>query len=540
MAESSRYIPKEISQMAKTFAIPEGYAEIEGAEDDDEKISVNQALGKVTLLYEKLRVAVDYAEEHLLRKAAIHRALKRLVLIERRREDLGMTLVQELIRLRYLPNSTVPQRKAAELDAVLDKYILINSEVVTRYQGRKAFNIMSWWLQIAACEIEETLYNFQQRSAIVSTMQSVLERDVALPDSLTPQQQSALLHLAGLRALFRSDESILYYYLLSVRVPGLFSQQTDGIAIRELIGRWDSEKAKMDAFLNHRLSNKLNKIARRYAVYFIILRDVLTVNQDKIEEVLSRPRLLESEISALCSKRYQETRSKVIRSVIRSIIYIFVTKMLIAFVLEAPVDLLLEGHINYVTLAINVFFPPFLMFIASLFIRVPKDENTEKIITEVKDIVYQQRGVTVQPRYTIRHNVVRGGLAKFFYNLFYLITYGITFGVVIYALIQLNFNIVSGGIFIFFLSVVSFFTIRIRTSARDLVVLENKDGFINLLFDFFTIPVIRLGHWLSFKLSKINVFIFLLDFIIEAPLKIMLDALEDWFGFMREKKEEIY
>ena len=44
---------------------------------DEEKIKVHQVSSKVAFLYEKLRNAVDYQEEHLLRKIAIERILKR-------------------------------------------------------------------------------------------------------------------------------------------------------------------------------------------------------------------------------------------------------------------------------------------------------------------------------------------------------------------------------------------------------------------------------------------------------------------------------
>ncbi|MEK7139532.1 MAG: hypothetical protein AAB817_02430, partial [Patescibacteria group bacterium] len=87
---------------------------------------------------------------------------------------------------------------------------------------------------------------------------------------------------------------------------------------------------------------------------------------------------------------------------------------------------------------------------------------------------------------------------------------------------------------------VSFFAVRIRLTARSLIVLDSREGLINILFDFFSVPIVRLGQWLATKLSRINVFVFLLDFVIEAPLKIVLGIIEDWFLFLREKKEEVY
>ncbi len=75
--------------------------------------------------------------------------------------------------------------------------------------------------------------------------------------------------------------------------------------------------------------------------------------------------------------------------------------------------------------------------------------------------------------------------------------------------------------------------------ARELIIIDRREGFLNLLLDFLSLPIVRMGHWFSVKMSKINVFVFLLDFIIEAPLKIVLEVVEDWFSFVREKKEEV-
>jgi hypothetical protein len=294
----------------------------------------------------------------------------------------------------------------------------------------------------------------------------------------------------------------------------------------------------MDYYLYHPLRYKLGRISKKYGIYFVILRDVLQNNQDQIDQIITHPRLLEEKISEVCEKRYKEIRIKVVRAVIRSIIYIFITKMTLALLIEVPIDYILEQGLNYYSLLINILFPPFLMFVISLFIRLPRKRNTEKIIKEVKEIVYQHE--EIEKRFHIRSKTGRSSFTNFFFNLFYFITYGITFGVVVWFLIKLDFNILSGTIFIFFLCLVSFFAITIRLRARELIVLDSKEGIINFLFDLFTLPIVRMGQWLSIKLSKINIFVFFLDFVIEAPLKIILEVVERWFSFVREKKEEIY
>ena len=52
-------------------------------------------------------------------------------------------------------------------------------------------------------------------------------------------------------------------------------------------------------------------------------------------------------------------------------------------------------------------------------------------------------------------------------------------------------------------------------------------------------PIVAVGKWLTEKFSRINVFVFVLDFIIEAPFKIFVDIAEQWTKYVKERKEEI-
>jgi hypothetical protein len=90
------------------------------------------------------------------------------------------------------------------------------------------------------------------------------------------------------------------------------------------------------------------------------------------------------------------------------------------------------------------------------------------------------------------------------------------------------------------LTAVSFFAIRIRNTAKELRVVKKKEGIISFFINFFALPIVAVGRWMSTKFKKINLFAFVMDFIIEAPFKLFVSAFEDWLGFIREKKEEVY
>ncbi len=61
-----------------------------------------------------------------------------------------------------------------------------------------------------------------------------------------------------------------------------------------------------------------------------------------------------------------------------------------------------------------------------------------------------------------------------------------------------------------------------------------------LAFNLFALPIVRAGRWLSRTFSSINLFVFVLDFIIETPFKLLLHFSDTFVSFLREKQEDVY
>jgi uncharacterized membrane protein len=129
---------------------------------------------------------------------------------------------------------------------------------------------------------------------------------------------------------------------------------------------------------------------------------------------------------------------------------------------------------------------------------------------------------------------------KYITGLLYLGLFIISFGTILWVLTKLHFNIIGIVLFMFFLTFVSYFGLRIRFISRRWVVNTNEQKFFGFVWDLFTLPIISLGRWLALKFASINIFVFIMDFIIEAPLKIVLRAVDTFIHFVREKKEEVY
>ena len=80
-------------------------------------------ISRVASVYEKIRNAIEFKDEHLLRKNAIERMLKRRIYTEEKKVKLGNLLISELIRAKYLPNNEIPERVIEEVDNIIEKYL---------------------------------------------------------------------------------------------------------------------------------------------------------------------------------------------------------------------------------------------------------------------------------------------------------------------------------------------------------------------------------------------------------------------------------
>ncbi|MDD4901086.1 MAG: hypothetical protein PHS62_03170 [Patescibacteria group bacterium] len=512
-------------------------------EEDIPKIKVSELISQLAFYYEKIRNSVDYKEDYLLRRSAILRILKRQVIIEGpikilKTEDMAKNMLVELIRAGYLPNNKLPESKIDELAFIIDKYLKLRQESLPRIKDDKQGHEMNKWiLAMASAEIEEKLGVNPVLQVTVSNMYELLSKHIVLPnDSFYQADKEIQIYLSIHRIFMKFDDDMLEFLLLKYfNVDWVKASDRE---IGDLAERIEEIRSAIKEQMDHPLAAQINKIVNHYSVYFTVLDDVVSDNPVRVyEEIKEDPKAFPRLVKKFTQKRYAESKGKLRRAAVRSIIYIFLTKMVLAILLEVPVTIWLGEVLNYNALAINISFPPLLLFLIVLFTRTPSDTNTEKIIQGVEEVVFKERKkkepiILKQP--TKRKQGIRWAFA-----LIYAITFLITFGLVIYFLDKIHFTFVSIVIFLFFLTLVSFFSLRIRKVAREMYIVERGESILAFIADFFYVPIIEVGKWLNEKFSRLNFFVFILDFIIEAPFKIFVDIAEDWTKYVKERKEEI-
>lgn len=504
-------------------------------------LHVDEVASKVAAFYEKIRGIVEWREEHLLRKAAIERILKRRLFLIEDEKEVARPLVLELIRGGHFPNDSIKETKVETVQKLIEKYVFILNKSSPPSEERIKIQLFDWFLGIAACEIEEVLDPPRKERALIDYMTELMKERIEVKEGtfvikgVTEEEKNRQIYIAVQQALFKLDPPIISYHLLKLYYPQWINLSQD--QLEQITGNIYSIKEKIEKDLGHPLTEKIYQICERYDTPYLILGDILAQDPMAAKEKLSQPETLESSIKGVYDRRLRNSKEKLLRAALYSIISIFATKILIALVLEVPFDKYITQQFSYFALSLNILIPPLLMFLMILTIRPLSGTNLQRVILEVMKITY---GSEKKDIYQIKPPSKRGFIMKGFLFIFYLLSFIISFGFIIWGLQKLDFGILSMIIFLVFLSLILFAGTRIRHRAKELQVEEEKETILASIFDFLTLPFVRFGKWLSGQWEKYNVVIILFNILIELPFQYFTEFLEQWRYFLKEKKEEIH
>jgi hypothetical protein len=479
---------------------------------------------------------VDWKEEHLLRKRAIERTLKRRIIFQKENKEMAEPLILELIRSGHFPNDGIPEYKIQKIQKIINKYFFIFENCPQKLQKEK-LELQNWLIDIASFEIEKTLSPSPEEESLIEYMTSIMAEKIKIQreeKKINEDEKNIQIYIAVQKSLFKFDESTITYYLLSKKYPEWQNLSASSPLLSEIAQTIYLVKQNIEKELNHPLSIKFLKICEKYNTPYLILGDIISENPNDSTENLENTEVLESKAKESYNQRLKKLKSRLRRAAVYSTISIFITKVAIAIAIEVPIDRLI-GDFTSLSLMINILFPPFLMFLLVASIRPPSEENFERVMMEVTKIVYQREK---QDIYTLKIPEKRGGILNFVILFIFGLAFLVSFGVIIKILQELNFGALSMIIFVFFVSTISFLGVKIRERSKELTIKEERDTFLDSLFDFFTLPVIRTGSWFSEKLSRLNIAL-IISALIDMPLLTFVQFLEQWRYFLKEKKDEI-
>lgn len=511
----------EIQNLLAFFAVREVPKRAAGTEDALEIFSATQ---QVDSAYESFRNLLDPGDEDVLRRKAIGRFINLRWDLAKDSEKFALALLKDLARGHYVPINT-SRGLAAEIAVVLKKAV--------RFVERSGNVAPKWLFPMTAVEVDRVIYPREGDDSLVYFFFQEMEKKTIWKDeTIDDDDKNTQLFLACHRILAKTDEAELFWHLYRTAQPAWGKNEpTDGEldALRENFGHFQSE---IERALYSPASVRVMRRLHTPAVPFRVLRDV--VRQPNTSAILADNELLAACVRDVLAKRIKKTEQQMLRRVWHAAAFLFLTKGILAIATEIPYELFL-GAVRYLPLTINLLFPPTLLFLMAGSVSRPGGENMERIVRAVQSIVSNGNNLP-----EVRIVSTEGAsFRKSMFGAFYGLTAVISLLVVIWVLKMANFSILGGFYFIIFLGLVSFLGLRLRSSMREYRFVAKKQGILSFVFDFLTVPVIDMGREISIRASQVNIFLFIIDALIEAPFKLILGLIEEWFSFVRDRKEDL-
>lgn len=490
-----------------------------------ETYHVTGVAGGVYFAYEQLRNAANYTQQHLLLRAAIERYLKRAVYLpDKTAPKIAEDLIVELTQARYLKNDSIPVSALGSINDLVAQYARFYTALTTQH-GISRTKASRWIYQILSVAIERLLVQQTRIDAIIDTAyHHYLETiDKSAFSKTDPQAFSAALYCALHRSLIKSDAATTRYYWL-------MSQSNQTVRPQGFIAACET----IDLWFESPLTNQCIRIINKYGAPMRSLRE-LVVRHNASSDLLQDKKRLLAKLENVVVEQYDAIHSTTLANLWRMVAFVALTKMLIGIAIEIPYDLIVHGSIAIIPLVLNLAFPPLYMATALFSIRRPSFGNTETILSYADRILYDS-GKPLS--YGLQKRHISRNLSTWF-NAAYAITFLIPFALLVWGLVSLGFGLVHGAIFFMFLSGVSFFRWRLIQAARELDIVDRPQSLVTTVANFFHMPFVQLGHWLSDRYRQVNVITFILDIAIELPLKTSLRILRQWVSFVTDKHDQL-
>jgi len=516
-------------------------------------IHVDEIASRVAVFYENLLRVINWKEEQLVRRTAIERKLKRRLITEisglsvianLKADRIAEALILESIRGGHLPNNQIPQTRIKDVQNILEKYIYILKNIsVAQDRGSSDVKLKvqfyNWLLEIAACEIEETLAPPYRENALINSMAQIMEERIRIkPEGSIPEAEKRIqIYIAVHRTLFHLDAPIISYRLLKWQHPdwvnmpaSLYSQAAQNIF---------KLRQEVEAQLNYQWSNEFFKIGEKYNTVWLILGDILDQFKKKPLEIshkLADKEALNQMITEVYNARYKTLKSRLLRMGLYSALSVMIANLVSLFIVEVPVAKILYGGIKPWAMVADVVVPTLIMVGLVSAYRLPSKTNIDKVIEEIQNIIYHQEGEEI---YEIRIKHGRRLITTIFIILLYLLGLIITVGGIIWILHAIKLPPTSVAVNTLLAAVMIFGAMVVRQRAKELAV-EDRTTFLEFFVDFLSIPVGKIGQWLATKWKKYNIVSVFFTTLIDMPFFAFINFIENWSSFLKERKSEIH
>jgi len=498
---------------------------------EKETVHVPTVGSTITTAYEQLRNASEYAEDSLLQQRAIRRYLKRVLSFHTKidTKPFADELVTELTQAEYLSNDYVTKRDIQQIAKNIDIYYDAYWRYVDqehRPAKRRAFQ--GYILDVLAVRCEQTLKSHIRQLLFAHFAFSYLQDKITVKklrrdnDKISNDDFSIVLYTAIHRSILKSDS-------MTIRSALIDSYRIDITALEEFYG---FNKKLDELFATKTTAHTTRIIGKNGAALRFIYTGFYADDAPLAAQVLKTPDTLEHGLRSHIEHEYVVLNKRLDKGILRSIVFLLITKSIIGIAIEVPYDYFVYGAILWVPLLLNLFFPSVFIAVSRLTLRTPNARNTAAIINQITSILFADKQDTPAIRLPKESSSIG-------FNTAYALTFLLVFAGLSYILYLLHFNIVQGVIFFVFLSTASFLSFRLSRQIHELETVNANQGSLSLIRDIIYMPFIYVGQQISYRYSQVNIVAMILDILIELPLKTVLRLVRQWMMFLNAKKDEL-
>ncbi len=495
-------------------------------------IHVSTVGSRLTAAYEQLRNASEYSESNLLRQRAIHRFFVRTLSFHDKTsiKNIGDELLVELTQASYLPNNHLTPAELKSINSHIKRYYGAYwnyAKIEPTVAKRQRFK--EWMIDVLSVRCEQVLQSNIRSVSFTNFaytyLQPILpiEELIETEENILPEDYPILIYIA-------IQKTILKLNLATIRAGLLDSYKQD----ITLLHNFESFNERIDRLSETKTAAKVARVINRNgATLRMIHSGFFSKNGPLTTKDLVSSDTLTYSLGKHVEKEYTLLNKLLDSGIGKSIVFLLITKSIIGLAIEVPYDIAVEGHIAWIPLLLNLFFPSVFIALSRLTLKTPSSRNTDAITKNAAAMLFASNSQQVN-QLKIRKKTKSAG-----FTIAYALMFAGAFAGLTYILYVLGFNIVQGVIFFIFLSTAAFLAFRLSNQIREIEAVSLSQGSISLLRDIIYLPFIYVGQQISFRYAKMNIVAASLDMLIEMPLKSLLRVLRQWTTFLNSKKDDL-
>ncbi len=310
-------------------------------------INVNRFVSELATWYEKFRNAMDYRDEEVVRRAAIERILKRRLIFGGDGSKIATPLMRELLWARYFPEASISDEEIKKVGNTIDLYLELREQLLARQHDVK-IKIDTLIYQLLSSHLEIMLNKSKDIELISNFIFHLLRERIVIKDD-SEETRDIQVFIAVRRAFAKDDIAFLRFHLFEQYFGRVTEENVHTVAINFAKGYKEFERQ-----IRYPLKDRIISYVKKQLPPFLIFADVLRKERRGIRALIGNVTEFRNSIFAAAQTRYKAISKKVRTAIIRSVIFILLSKFIFAFSVEATYYNSVLGHRAWNSLFIKI------------------------------------------------------------------------------------------------------------------------------------------------------------------------------------------